>query len=430
MIKMLQYSRYNYIVELEPGKSWGLINLRNLATYKLNRFSKLLYDNVLLAPDTKLAKNMQKLGFLVDYDELAHYRAMHGAVAGNTQILGLTICTTLGCNFRCPYCFEEHGQGPMSEEVQVALVKMVKDYIEEYRPKSFNATWFGGEPLLYPDIIKKLSQSFLELCKEHKVEYSANIITNGFLLTSELVAMLEASKVEAMQITLDGMQEANDRTRILADGRGSFERITSNLRALRTNIKINIRCNLSAKNKDDFPLLQKLMQEIAAVTGNKINVYSGYMIAFDDAPEAVANAELSYDSFLEHGLNSGDNAYAKLRKCDYHYCGADCFASFTVDDKGYLYKCWNHVGRTEYSVGQVLDEENPWLNQAKTAFGAASLGFDVTGEPECAECILLPQCKGNCPDERLRRQSTNNCSKPMLKILDKLVQNIFLSRNS
>ena len=425
---MLQYSRYNYIVELEPGKSWGLINLRNLATYKLNRFSKLLYDNVLLAPDTKLAKNLQKLGFLVDYDELAHYRAMHATATGNTQSFGLTICPTLGCNFRCPYCFEEHGQGPMSEAVQVALVKMVKGYIEEYRPKSFSVTWFGGEPLLYPAIIQKLSASFLELCEEHKVEYSANIITNGYLLTPEVAAMLEASKVKTMQITLDGMQETNDKTRILADGRGSFERIISNLRALHTNIKISIRCNLSAKNKADFPNLQKLMQEIAVATGNKINVYAGHMVAFDDAPEAVANAELSYDSFLEHGLNNGDNAYAKLKKCDYHYCGADCFAGFTVDDKGYLYKCWNHVGRTEYSVGQVLDEENPWLKQTRTAFGATSLGFDVTQEPECAECILLPQCNGGCPDKRFRSKVIDHCEKPMLKILDKLVEKFFNNR--
>ena len=425
---MLQYSRYNYIVELEPGKSWGLINLRNLATYKLNRFSKLLYDNVLKAPNTKLAKNLQKLGFLVDYDELAHYRAMRAAATGSTQGLGLTICPTLGCNFRCPYCFEEHGQGPMSEEVQAALVKIVKNYIEEYRPKNFDVNWFGGEPLLYPDIIQKLSAAFIALCEEYKVEYSAGIVTNGYLLTPEIAAMLEANKVNGMQITLDGMQETNDKTRILADGRGSFERIISNLRALRTNIRISVRSNLSAKNKADFPLLQELMKEIAEATGNDIHVYAGHMEAYDNAPEDVAAAELGYDSFLEQGLNNGDEAYAKLEKCRYHYCGADCFAGFAIDDKGYLYKCWNHVGRTEYSVGQVLEEENPWLKQARTAFGATSLGFDVTQEPECAECILLPQCNGGCPDKRLRKKGTNHCEKPMLKILDRLVEKIFKER--
>ena len=45
--------------------------------------------------------------------------------------------------------------------------------------------WYGGEPLLAQESIKRLSEAFLQLCKEYHMEYSADIITNGTLDKNE-----------------------------------------------------------------------------------------------------------------------------------------------------------------------------------------------------------------------------------------------------
>ncbi len=190
-------------------------------------------------------------------------------------------------------------------------------------------------------------------------------------------------------------------------------------------MKIIVRSNLSSVNKDDFPKLQRFMQELEAETGNSIRVYGAYMRNYENTPDEVSATVLDYGSFLEEEVIGNGRKYATLKPCEYNFCGITAFSSFTVDDKGDLYKCWNHVGRQEYSVGNVLEEGKPWLEQTKTRCGAEYLGFDVTRYPECAECILLPQCNGGCLDERFRMQDGKYCKKPMLKVLDELVKRRF-----
>ncbi len=71
--------------------------------------------------------------------------------------VGLTICTTMGCNFDCPYCFENHKAGKMSAEVQDDVVALAERMLDAAQRKALSVTWFGGEPLLAPDVIEALS---------------------------------------------------------------------------------------------------------------------------------------------------------------------------------------------------------------------------------------------------------------------------------
>ena len=61
--------------------------------------------------------------------------------------------------------------------------------------------WFGGEPLLAPEIVESLSQRLIALADERGIEYDAGIITNGYLLDQDTVDMLARCKVCALQTT-------------------------------------------------------------------------------------------------------------------------------------------------------------------------------------------------------------------------------------
>lgn len=67
------------------------------------------------------------------------------------------------CNFDCPYCFEDHFAGKMSEEVQDDVVALAERMLEASGTKDLHVTWFGGEPLLAPDIIESLSARLIVL---------------------------------------------------------------------------------------------------------------------------------------------------------------------------------------------------------------------------------------------------------------------------
>ena len=70
--------------------------------------------------------------------------------------------------------------------------------------KSWLLHWYGGEPLLAISPIERLTKKFKKICKRFNIEYSASIITNGYLLTEDVCNKLLDLDITDAQITLDG----------------------------------------------------------------------------------------------------------------------------------------------------------------------------------------------------------------------------------
>jgi uncharacterized protein len=140
-------------------------------------------------------KRFAKRGVIANYDERAALEAMGRGACAKSHGVSLTICPTMGCNFDCPYCFEDHSPGKMSAEVRDDVVALAERMLDASGSKDVHVTWFGGEPLLAPDVIESLSERLMTLVEERGGEYRASIITNGYLLTQEVVDMLGRCKV-------------------------------------------------------------------------------------------------------------------------------------------------------------------------------------------------------------------------------------------
>lgn len=100
-----------------------------------------------------------KYGIIVPstYDENAeaHSRYLEEI---SSPVLRLTIVPTYRCNFRCPYCYQDHdGSGIMSQEVQDSIIRFIRKNITNYT--AVEISWFGGEPLLCMDIILKINSA-------------------------------------------------------------------------------------------------------------------------------------------------------------------------------------------------------------------------------------------------------------------------------
>ena len=110
--------------------------------------------------------------------------------------LSLTILPTQACNLCCPYCFEgDKNPISMSSDVEEALIK----YISSRPIKTYSITWFGGEPLLRPDIIKSILEK-LSLIKGITLT-NHNIITNGTLLNHKVYDLFHRFPLDSIQIT-------------------------------------------------------------------------------------------------------------------------------------------------------------------------------------------------------------------------------------
>ena len=346
-----------------------------------------------------ILKRFRERGLIVNFDERAALDAL-GRFSSAGRKVGLTVCPTMGCNFDCPYCFENHRSGRMSAQTQDDVIALAGRMMELTGAKSFHVTWFGGEPLLAPDIIGALSERFIDLAEKNGAEYSAEIITNGYLLTLEAAETLARCCVDKAQITLDGIGEAHDRTRHLAGGGATFERITENLRQ-KLSFSVNIRHNVHAGNMSEVKELKAFVDSLAKESGNEISYYPA-LVRDNDASDSRGGVDTLC------GAEAGDiGVMTEARRFSAgrgHYCMAHTLTGLGVDDAGRLFKCWEDVDKPEHSFGSAArwDPADPIATADNPDMLTCYICTALSGvDAECLECVWLPMCVGGCPNKRL-----------------------------
>ena len=290
----------------------------------------------------------------------------------------------------------------MTPEVQKDVVSLAGRMLDAFGAKELCVTWFGGEPLLAVEVIEKLSKKLIALVEEKDAGYSADIITNGYLLTQNAVDILEKCRVQTAQVTLDGLGDAHDATRHLAGGGPTFDRITQNLRTLKLPFRVNIRHNVHEGNTDQIEPLRDFVKKLAKESGNDITYYASPVSENDTAEKRGSKVRLLCGSLDSEIGVCRDAQHFQMGRA--HYCGASVLTCIGIDEQGRLHKCWEDMDKPEHSFGSasrwnpqnpIVTADNPdqltvWLNTALP-----------TDDAECMSCKWLPACSGGCPTRRI-----------------------------
>lgn len=219
-------------------------------------------------------------GFIIkdDYSEQSYLKEKYWNNKFNSNILNMSIMTTLECNFRCVYCFEERRKSILLESTQRGICNYIKKNINSY--EKVHIDWYGGEPLLQKDIIVTLSKKIISICNENEVDYSASITTNGYLLEKWTEQELLECNIRSVQVTLDGTKEQHDLRRKLIDGKGTYEKIVHNLKQIENIVEIDLRVNVDYSNISN---IEALFDELKKIGLEK------YTIAIKGVVSAEAN---------------------------------------------------------------------------------------------------------------------------------------------
>ena len=396
-------SRYNITVKVpETGKTI-IANLLRGTCFEYSPI-ELYLMSVLdeIDEDHAIINLLAKRGVICNYDELAAIEADSHIRNGSSRTVGLVNCPTMGCNFDCPYCFENHYAGKMNANVQDDVVALAVRMVEANAAESLRVTWFGGEPLLAPEVIESLSKRLLALADERGLTYHAGIITNGYLLSQDMVDLLARCKVSAAQITLDGLGANHDATRHLAGGDPTFDRIVQNLRECDIPFHIHIRHNVHADNRSEMTELESFVNQLSSESGNSMNYFSARVVDSTPAKERGSQVQLLCGTTESEAAIEMDSQY--FGRGQSAYCGANCLSGIAVDHLGNLYQCWEAVGNERFSFGTAhdWDPSNPLASATKIDMLTCYLNaFGVTCDPECRSCLWLPHCAGGCPHKRL-----------------------------
>lgn len=390
----MQKSKYNYIYKRSDDE-FIVYNTysKALLTLDKNEYEDYISDNY----SDEMMKCFAENGILVEdsFDELHFLKYMHYQAKFSKHNLNLTIAPTMDCNFDCPYCYENRRPGKMSENVQNALIDYIRERIDE-GTKNIDISWYGGEPLLYFEIVYSLAKRIRTLVDSKNVNLKMFMVTNGYLLTKDIVEKLDEIGITRVQITLDGIAEHHDKSRPLRGGRGSFERIWNNLSLFDDSpIEVVIRMNVDNNNSEDYSVLKSKIKEfdnsnisiypspVEDINKDKVNVVSDFMTSyeFDDFTINECNKNNPLERKVDFGIVDD-------RCC---YCAAELQNSYVIDEIGDFYKCWDEIGRIENRCFNILNKED--INYDVLS---RYLVKDVFEDSECCNCVFLPLCFGGC----------------------------------
>lgn len=279
--------------------------------------------------------------------------------------LNLILFPTEQCNFRCTYCYEDFEIGRMSPGVVRGVKALLDARIDSLT--SLVVSWFGGEPLLAPDIIRSISEHIQSRAHD-ALDYQANITTNGYLLSAERFEELLDCGIGVFQISLDGYGDAHDRTRQRADGAGTFNRIWDNLKAIqrsqRQDFSILLRVHFFPDNRAD-------LEELARALNQQFRNDARFRIYFKDVGKLGGPNDASFSTYtsaecratkaqLDRLVQNKDQVYS-LDAGRPYVCYAAHANSIAIRADGSLAKCTvalndsrNHLGRiTEDGVLKV-----------------------------------------------------------------------------
>jgi len=397
----MRASRYNVWVE-EDGADY-LYNGMSGALLRLGAGERGVVEGYLggergTGVSAALLESLARGRMLVsdDTDEVALLAKRYELSRNDTSRLALTIVTSLGCNFDCPYCFEDKHPSILGPEVEAACLQLLRDQLPKIN--HFNVCWYGGEPLVGKRPLLSLSKDFIALCDEAEVMYTSDIITNGYLLDEHTCRELRECRVASAQVTLDGPPDVHNRMRPLAGGGPSFDRILENLRHAVDYLQIALRVNVDSEN---YGRIEELL-EILAANGlaGKLFVYLGQLVAVDDGVAAPSTLYRS-PCFTNKEFADAQTEFTRLAM-GYGFAGpsvpgpigAPCTAvrsnELLVGSDGELYKCWESVGNPNHVIGNIRDYRN--TNGRLRRW----LAYDPFTNEECRSCVALPVCMGGC----------------------------------
>ncbi|HTM24175.1 MAG TPA: radical SAM protein [Vicinamibacterales bacterium] len=385
-------------------------------------------------------------GFVVADREIERrdLRAFFRDVRESSDTLKITVLTTLQCNFACDYCIQgDHGDynkhaAKMSMEMAARVAAWAEGRLDAVGPKRLIVTFFGGEPLLNMPVLYYLAERLHASAAARGVEILINIITNGLLLSRDMVERLNPLGLNGIKITLDGDREAHNRSRPLRGGQGTFDRIVANMREVAHLTRIAVGGNFDVDSVDAYPALldflasEEFAPKLSKVTfkpviREKVAVSRGLIpltaVSAEGKPlngacmtSAGTGVSRVCDTcnfvdekmaFLreetkKRGFSTADGVH--MGPCEIHKEHA-----YTIGPDGSLFACPGFAGEALQSTGHIDGRQEDFRSQALKNFERLS-AWEM-----CHDCAFIPVCAGGCAvasHNELGDMHAPNCHKP------------------
>lgn len=323
-----------------------------------------------------------------------------------TVVKALCLHVAHDCNLACRYCFAGEGEykgdrSLMSYEVG----KKALDFLVENSGsrRNLEVDFFGGEPLLNFDVVKKLVAYGRELEKTKDKHFRFTLTTNGVLLNDDVIEFAN-KEMDNIVLSVDGRKEIHDHMRPFKNGAGSYDFVIDKFKKVaesRKQTKYYVRGTFTHNNldfvKDVLSLADEGFEQISVepvVAGPE----EPYAIREEDIPTICKGYDELAKEMLKRkkegrefnffhymiDLSGGPCVYKRLSGCG---SGTEYLA---VTPWGDLYPCHQFVGEEQFCLGNV--ETGIQNTDMRDTFKLCN----VYAKEECSSCFAKFYCSGGC----------------------------------
>jgi uncharacterized protein len=290
--------------------------------------------------------------------------------------LHLILLPTEQCNFRCTYCYEDFSIGRMNSDTLIGIKRLVDRRVDDL--SWLSVSWFGGEPMLAFRVVEDISEHIVRAVSERgkQISYTADMTTNGYLLDSAKLLRLANLGIRHFQISLDGPDSFHDRTRVRANGKGSFDHIWQNLLAVRVGkapVDILLRIHLTPDNLPTMPdFLVRVKETFLDDQRFKVLLKPVEHLGGpnDETTTTIpVNAQAEIIRQLEELISDGTNTRSVFSAPEICYAARP--NSLVIRADGRVGKCTVALSDKRNTIGQLLPNGsleidtarlNPWIN--------------------------------------------------------------------
>lgn len=353
---------------------------------------------------------LEEIGAYVadDVDEQRMLEERIERVDNDSACFELHVNPTLNCNFRCWYCYEEHLPGSKMDAATIeALCRLISLKLDETEGlKSFNLSFFGGEPLLYySETALPVIRHAVKACADRGVHLWLHFTTNAYLLSEQILESI--GDVDAsFQITLDGAREQHDKVRFQAGGKGSYDAILSNARRAASYGKhIILRINYTA---DSIATVGSIADELREFGSEKRNITIDLQRVWQDNGCAADEERVQDDVDRMYRLFRSEGFMCStpyIRNSVLDSCYGDKRNSILINYNGDAFFCtardFKSADRAGFlaSDGRIVWENNALERRMAAKYKSAA----------CRQCRIAPICGGGCRQRAVEMAGSDDC---------------------
>lgn len=336
------------------------------------------------------------------------------------RTLALTI--TNNCNMGCKYCYGNQGKWDlpgytMSEETAQKSIEILFDNIRKSNGENATITFFGGEPLLRFDFIKKIT-SFAKFKAKNDINLRFATITNGTIFKKEHLDFFKKEKF-VLSLSLDGNKKHHDITRVYKNNTGTYSDIINNFNGISNNMPILIRTTISDHNYN----VNEVIKHINSLGYKRIMYELDFNIKTTNFTKFLNSSERLLAYYIDKvkqgeyfDLRNFTRVIASIltKRRSKSHCDAGV-GYMAVSADGQLYPCHRFIGIKKLSSGNISNLNAEQIIQHATSFDKQLGDSPGYRNNECIDCSFAFLCGGGCPyhsylkHNNLYKTSKNDC---------------------